>query len=76
VHWFLKLWLTVGVLLSWLFAAVGATLLWLFRKEPLSQEPLSLSRERSLMVQSLLALEEEAAGEALEAESLSSLKKK
>ena len=61
-----------------LFAAVGAALWWLFREEPLSssQGPSLLARERSLMVQSLLALEEEAAGEALEPESSSLLKKK
>jgi hypothetical protein len=63
------------VLLS-LFAALGAALWWLFREGESSPAPSSLSRERSLIVQSLLALEAEAAGEALEAESLSSLKKK
>ena len=57
-----------------LFAAVGAVLWWLFREGESSPAPSSLSRERSLMVQSLLALEEEAAGEAVEPELLSSLK--
>ena len=66
VHWFLRLWLTVGVLLLSSFAALGAVLWWLFRAEPSSLEPTKSSL--SSLAQSLLVREAEVAGEAVEPE--------
>ena len=71
VHWFLRLWLSLGVVLSLLFAAVGAALWLLFRREPSSLEPLSSSSSLSSVAQSLLAAEAVVAGEAVEPESSS-----
>jgi len=68
VHWFLRLWLTVGVLLSLSFAALGALMWWLFRREPSSQQQLSWSPQQLSQARSLLAAEAVVAGEAVEPE--------
>jgi len=67
VHWFLRLWLATGALLSLLFAAVGAALWWLFRAEGSSLSP-APSSSLSSVAQSLLAAEAAVAGEAVEPE--------
>lgn len=73
MHWFLRLWLATGALLSLLFAALGAALWWLFREEGSSPEQLSFREPSSLssVAQSLLAAEAAVAGEAVEPESSS-----
>ena len=71
VHWFLRLWLATGALLSLLFAAVGAALWWLFRAEGSSSLSPAPSSSLSSVAQSLLAREAAVAGEAVEPESSS-----